>query len=94
VQFDKLAASFGHLGQVTVGIGAMLTTFAIQPRFQALIALTALPSKWETQITIITLNNNLRACLAHGLSDAFSAKIFELFLILWAVCQVCKGPGA
>ena len=48
-QFDKLAAAFAHLGSVTIGTGANLVNLKVQDQFQALIALAALPSKWEMQ---------------------------------------------
>ncbi len=52
-QFKKMAAAFAHLGAVTVGTGANQTTLAIMPQLQALIALSALPAKWENLIPII-----------------------------------------
>jgi len=52
-QFEKMAAAFACLGAVTVGTGANQTTLAIKPQLQALIALSALPAKWENLIPII-----------------------------------------
>ncbi len=52
-QFKKMAAAFARLGAVTVGTGANQTTLAITPQLQALIALSALPAKWENLIPII-----------------------------------------
>src|SRR6266702_192233 len=52
-QFEKMAAAFACLGAVTVGTGANQTTLAITPQLQALIALSALPAKWENLIPII-----------------------------------------
>src|SRR6266571_2461494 len=52
-QFEKMAAAFACLGAVTVGTGANQTTLAITPQLQALIALSALPTKWENLIPII-----------------------------------------
>ncbi len=52
-QFKKMAAAFAHLGAVTVSTGANQTTLAITPQLQALIALSALPAKWENLIPII-----------------------------------------
>ncbi len=52
-QFEKMAATFARLGAVTVGTGANQTTLAITPQLQALIALSALPAKWENLIPII-----------------------------------------
>ncbi len=52
-QFEKMAAAFARLGAVTVGTGANQTTLAITPQLQALIALSALPAKWENLIPII-----------------------------------------
>ena len=54
VQFDKLAAAFGCLESVTIGTGANIVDLWIQEQYQALIALAALPPKWEMQISIIT----------------------------------------
>ncbi len=52
-QFEKMAAAFARLGAVTVGTGVNQTTLAITPQLQALIALSALPTKWENLIPII-----------------------------------------
>ncbi len=52
-QFEKMAATFAHLGAVTVGTGPNQTTLAITPQLKALIALSALPAKWENLIPII-----------------------------------------
>ncbi len=52
-QFEKMAAAFARLGAVTVGTGANQTTLAINLQLQALIALSALPAKWENLIPII-----------------------------------------
>src|SRR6266702_868579 len=52
-QFEKMAAAFARLGAVTVGTGANQTTLAINLQLQALIALSALPVKWENLIPII-----------------------------------------
>ncbi len=52
-QFEKMAAAFAHLGAVTVGTGPNQTTLAITPQLQVLIALSALPAKWENLIPII-----------------------------------------
>src|SRR6266568_3497062 len=52
-QFEKMAAAFACLGAVTVGTGVNQTTLAIKPQLQALIALSALPAKWENLIPII-----------------------------------------
>src|SRR6266702_843609 len=52
-QFEKMAVAFARLGAVTVGTGVNQTTLAITPQLQALIALSALPTKWENLIPII-----------------------------------------
>jgi len=52
-QFEKMAATFARLGAVTIGTGVNQTTLAITPQLQALIALSALPVKWENLIPII-----------------------------------------
>ena len=49
-QFDKLAAAFGCLAHVTIGIDNDQHTLKIQEELQALIALAALPPKWETMV--------------------------------------------
>jgi len=48
-----MAATFACLGAVTVSTGVNQTTLAITPQLQALIALSALPTKWENLIPII-----------------------------------------
>ncbi len=48
-----MAAAFAHLEAITVGTGPNQTTLSISPQLQALIALSALPSKWENLIPII-----------------------------------------
>ena len=55
-QFDKLAAAFGRLAHVTVGEEDDQHTLKIQEELQALIALAALPPKWETMVALITQN--------------------------------------
>ena len=58
-QFDKLAAAFGRLAHVTIGTDNDQHTLKIQEELQVLIALAALPLKWETMIALITQNYNL-----------------------------------
>ena len=53
-QFDKLAAAFGRLGAVTFGTAPNATQLTIAPQIQALIAMAALPTKWEPLIPIIS----------------------------------------
>ncbi|KAH9056601.1 hypothetical protein EDB87DRAFT_1687141 [Lactarius vividus] len=55
-QFEKMAATFAHVGAVTVGTGANATTLAICPQLQALIAMSALPQKWEHLIPVMCNN--------------------------------------
>ena len=74
VQFDKLAAAFAHLGLVTVRTGANLVNLRIQDQFQALIALAALPPKWEMQIPIITTNVSLEDLDLNDIHDAIVAQ--------------------
>ena len=57
-QSSKLTAAFGCLALVTVGTGADQLTLKVYDELQALIALSALPPKWETQISIITQNSD------------------------------------
>src|SRR6266702_765830 len=52
-QFEKMAAAFACLGAVSVGTGVNQTTLAIKLQLQALIALSALPAKWENLVPII-----------------------------------------
>src|SRR5579859_869396 len=52
-QFEKMSAAFSRLAAVTVGTGPGPTSLAIMPSMQALIAMTALPQKWENLIPII-----------------------------------------
>ena len=59
VQFDKLAAAFGRLAHVTIGTGADQHTLEVKDKLQALIALAALPPKWETMVALITQNFEL-----------------------------------
>ena len=58
-QFDKLAAAFDCLAHITVGEEDDKHTLKIQEELQALIALAALPPKWETIIALITQNFDL-----------------------------------
>src|SRR6201996_8281229 len=58
-QFDKLAAAFGRLAHVVIGTGADQHTLEVKDELQALIALAALPSKWETMVALITQNFEL-----------------------------------
>ena len=59
VQFDKLAAAFGRLAHITIGTDNDQHTLKIQEELQALIALAALPPKWETMVALITQNYDL-----------------------------------
>jgi transposase InsO family protein len=52
-QFDKLAACFARLSSVTFGTGAKIQRLSIPNQIQALIAMAALPPKWEHLIPII-----------------------------------------
>src|SRR3984885_5518671 len=73
-QFDKLAAAFARLGSVTIGTGANLVNLRIQNQYQALIALAALPPKWETQIAIITSSIGLEELDLNDVRDAIVAQ--------------------
>ena len=57
-QFDKMAAAFARLDQVTIS-STSTKPVQIQPQLQALIALAALPSKWEMLIPIIVSGKSL-----------------------------------
>ena len=59
VQFDKLTAAFGCLAHVTIGTDNDQHNLKIQEDLQALIALAALPPKWETMIALIMQNFDL-----------------------------------
>ena len=58
-QFDKLAAAFARLGAVTFGTPPDETHLTIAGQIQALIAMAALPPKWEFLIPIISQNIEL-----------------------------------
>jgi len=49
--FDKLFAAFGHMSSAEV---------TVPPQLQAMIALTALPQKWEMLISIVTGDTELQ----------------------------------
>ncbi|KAH9007535.1 hypothetical protein EDB84DRAFT_1572789 [Lactarius hengduanensis] len=55
-QFEKMAAAFAWLGAITVGTGANAITLAIRPQLQALVAMSALPQKWEHLIPVMCNN--------------------------------------
>jgi hypothetical protein len=52
-QFDKMAAAFGRLGLVSFGSGYKAKKVNVTDLLQALIAMAAIPSKWENMIPII-----------------------------------------
>src|SRR6202046_4814307 len=73
-QFEKMAAAFSRLGAVTVGTGANAVTLDVKDPLQALIALAALPPKWEPLIPIICSNVNIEDL---DLSDVSTAVISQ-----------------
>ncbi len=52
-QFEKMAAAFSCLGAVTISTVPNQTTLSISLQLQALIAMSALPTKWDNLIPII-----------------------------------------
>ena len=58
-QFDKLAAAFSRLGSVSVGTAPNVTQLSLAKQVQALIAMAALPPKWEVLVPIICQGEDL-----------------------------------
>ncbi|KAH8990070.1 hypothetical protein EDB92DRAFT_1946751 [Lactarius akahatsu] len=77
-QFEKMAATFACLGAVTVGTGANTTTLAICPQLQALIAMSALPQKWEHLIPVMCNNLALADLQCHDPLIMPSAKFRDI----------------
>src|ERR1700761_9231293 len=72
-QFDKLAAAFGCLANVTIGTGDNEHTLALSTELQALIALAALPPKWETLVAVIIQNYDLDDILLRNVCESVCA---------------------
>src|SRR6266404_3015944 len=53
IQLNRMAAAFQRLSNITIGSGHCLTRITIPPQLQAMIALAALPAKWEHLVQII-----------------------------------------
>jgi hypothetical protein len=53
LQFDKLEAAFGCISNTVIGKGSYAKRIAVPDTIQALIAMAAIPQKWENFIPII-----------------------------------------
>ena len=73
-QFDKLAAAFGCLANVTVGTEDTEHTLALSTELQALVALATLPPKWETLVAVITQNYDLGDILLGAVHESVCAQ--------------------
>jgi transposase InsO family protein len=52
-QFDKVEAAFTRIANTTIGKGSKIKRLSLPSHFQALIAMAAIPLKWENLIPII-----------------------------------------
>jgi hypothetical protein len=52
-QFDKVEAAFTRISNTTIGKGSKIKRLSLPSHFQALIAMAAIPLKWENLIPII-----------------------------------------
>jgi hypothetical protein len=52
-QFNKLEAAFGHISNTIIGKGSHAKRISVPDTIQALIAMAAIPQKWENLIPII-----------------------------------------
>jgi hypothetical protein len=59
LQFDKLSAAFGRISAVSIGSGSTVRKMEVQTELQALIAMAAIPAKWENLIPIICNSNEI-----------------------------------
>jgi hypothetical protein len=58
-QFDKLSAAFGRISAISIGSGSTTRRMEVQTKLQALIAMVAIPAKWENLIPIICNSNEI-----------------------------------
>ncbi len=70
VQLDRMAAAFQRLSHVAVGTAPNVTHLSLPSQMQAMIALAALPYKWEHLIHIIINNYEIEALTFEVVKDA------------------------
>ncbi len=70
VQLDCMAAAFQRLSHVAVGTTINVTHLSLPSQMQAMIALAALPYKWEHLIHIIINNYEIEALTFEVVKDA------------------------
>src|SRR6266404_1807862 len=73
-QLNRMATAFQRLSNVTIGSGHHLTWITIPPQLQAMIALTALPSKWEHLVQIIINSTKMDQLTFHTVREALVAQ--------------------
>jgi hypothetical protein len=59
-QFEKMEAAFGHISNTVIGKGSSAKKLHIPDIIQALIAMAAVPNKWEYLIPIVCQNVEIK----------------------------------